>query len=528
VTGCLKLARHAARLDIVTSAVWALCLAGLCAAVAAVFPGLFGDAASRSAMIVMTQTPMMISMLGPVYGLENYTTAVMFASEMALFTAVAFGIMNIAFVIRHTRKDEEAGRLETMLSLPVGRLAAPVAALTDALALNILIGALTGIALPVFGGSAFSLNGSMLFGMTMAAAGFCFAGIGVLCAQLSSSGGACSGWAYGALGFFYILRAAGDVKGSDISLLSPLGWVGRINAFAENNWLPVAALFLIGLAFSAIGLFFRSRRDLQEGLLPSRKGRTEAGRALLSAPGLALRLCRPLIIAWPVCLFIVGAMYGSVFGDMEDFVGTNETIKAALNAPGISYAEQFLALLSAIMAITSLFPALFAALKIKGEENKGRLEPVLAAAVPRSSVLLSYACIGAAAPVITQFFSALGLYTAARAVGAELSAYGVFGGAFAYLPAIWFTAGIACALFAFAPKFTGFVWALLAYSFFACYFGKLFRLPEWLVYITPFGHIPQIPVEEFSAAPLIVLSAAAAALIAAGVAGFRRRDSVPG
>jgi len=55
---------------------------------------------------------------------------------------------------------------------------------------------------------------------------------------------------------------------------------------------------------------------------------------------------------------------------------------------------------------------------------------------------------------------------------------------------------------------------VFAYSFAMVYLGRLFNLPDWTTRITPFGQVPQIPVQSF-----------AAALCAAGLWRFARRDT---
>ncbi|MFP3339828.1 hypothetical protein R0J91_17750, partial [Micrococcus sp. SIMBA_131] len=54
--------------------------------------------------------------------LDNYTTGVMTAHQMLLITATIVGLMAIILVTRHTRTDEEKGRLEIIRSLPSGSL----------------------------------------------------------------------------------------------------------------------------------------------------------------------------------------------------------------------------------------------------------------------------------------------------------------------------------------------------------------------------------------------------------------------
>ena len=55
-------------------------------------------------------------------------------------------------------------------------------------------------------------------------------------------------------------------------------------------------------------------------------------------------------------------------------------------------------------------------------------------------------------------------------------------------------------------------------------FGVLFKLPAWVIDLSPFQHVPAIPAQDFSAQPLLILTAIAAGLIGIGLIGFRRRD----
>ncbi len=100
----------------------------------------------------------------------------------------------------------------------------------------------------------------------------------------------------------------------------------------------------------------------------------------------------------------------------------------------------------------------------------------------------------------------------------------LLGAALAYVPAVWLLAGIAVALFGLAPRAALAAWAGLAFCFVVGMFGQLLDLPTWLVDISPFQRTPQVPAADLSLGPLVVLTAAAAVLTAAGMAGFRHRD----
>jgi ABC-2 type transport system permease protein len=94
----------------------------------------------------------------------------------------------------------------------------------------------------------------------------------------------------------------------------------------------------------------------------------------------------------------------------------------------------------------------------------------------------------------------------------------------AYLPGVLVVASVAVLLMGWSPRFSGAAWGLVAVVFVIGYLGGLLELPTWLMNLSPLTHVPQVPAEELSAGPLVVLSLAALVAVAAGLAGFRRRD----
>jgi ABC-2 type transport system permease protein len=67
-------------------------------------------------------------------------------------------------------------------------------------------------------------------------------------------------------------------------------------------------------------------------------------------------------------------------------------------------------------------------------------------------------------------------------------------------------------------------WAVLAACVLLEEFGRPLQLSKRVLDLSPFAHIPKIPGGGVTAAPFLWLTLIAAALIAAGLVGFRRRD----
>ncbi len=71
--------------------------------------------------------------------------------KLGVFGAVAVAVMSMFLVVRHTRGDEDAGRLELVGAGAVGRLAALTAGLLTALLANLGVGLLVAVGLTVGG-----------------------------------------------------------------------------------------------------------------------------------------------------------------------------------------------------------------------------------------------------------------------------------------------------------------------------------------------------------------------------------------
>lgn len=513
------------RLDRLRIPIWVLALTFFTLIVPAAFKGLYSSQQERDAMAQTMANPAMTAMTGPA-DLNNYTIGVMTAHQMLLMTAAVTGLMSILLVARHTRADEEDGRLELLRSLPVGRLSYLNASLLVISAACIILALINGFGLYALGIESMDLEGSLLYGAALGATGLFFAGVTAVFAQASDSSRGTIGYSIAILLISYLFRAITDISNESLSWLSPLAWVTKAEVYDSNNWWPIVLMIAAAMVLFAVANYLNAIRDLDRGFLPSRPGKKYASRFLQSPIGLALRLQRTGIISWAIGMFVLGASYGSVLGDLESFFSDNEAMKQLLKpTEGVTLVEQFIPMLMIVISLMATIPPVMAMNKLRGEEKKERIVHLLSRSVSRTKLLGSYFVIS----VINGFFmislAALGLWSAGTAVVEGGLSFGmIFGAALSYYPAMLVMISLAVFLIGFLPKLSGFIWVYVLYSFIVLYLGGLFQFSDWIGSISPFGHVPQTPIEDFSIIPLLLLCVAAGVLAAAGFIGFNKRD----
>jgi ABC-2 type transport system permease protein len=537
----LDLTRFILRRERVTSVIWILLLVVFTMVLAPGMSAMFPDADARNNFAESFNNPLMVSMMGPIYGADNYTPGAMYGGLMLLWYIIAVGIMNIFFVIRHSRADEERGRAEVVRSLPVGRLAGIHAVMLAVVFVNAALGLLTGLGLAVMGVETIDFAGSMVYGLATFSAGLIFAAISALFAQLSSSTGGAIGLSTLALGVSYMIRAAGDAQtpvNDYISCLSPLGLAQRSQVFVENRIWPSLTIIAGAVVISAIAYKLCAMRDLGQGFIPARPGRRDAGGYLGSSFGLSWRLLRTPIIVWVLVLFALGASYGSVVADIDGFIGDSPEYLQVIGIPEevIEFmtdaekakviVEYFGMFVTVMMTLICFVPSINAAMKARAEEKDHRAEHILSRSVGRVKYLSGYVIWAFVSSVLMQLSTAAGLYFTTEAV-TEVNPFApgdLFTAFLAYLPAAWVMIGAAVFMIGLLPKAAGALWGFYGFVAFTSFIGGMLDLPNWLNSLSPMHHIPRIPLEELTLLPLAVLTVIAAALTAAGLVFYGKRD----
>ncbi|HEU4540903.1 MAG TPA: ABC transporter permease [Jiangellaceae bacterium] len=535
-TGTWRLVRLALRRDRIQLPIW---IGGLTLLTWSLVPSIIGfyptERERVEFAISSANSPVVLMTNGLVSGTS---IGAIVAAQGLLTLAIGAAFMSTLAVVRHTRQNEETGRAELVGAGIVGRHASLTAALVVVVGANVVLGLLTTLVLI---GNDLPATGSFAMGAGVGATGVAFGAIAAVLAQVFEGARATNGMAAGAIGIAFVLRAAGDAMGQVVdggirveslwlSWLSPIGWAAQLRPYDYDNfWIlgifAAAFVGLVGLAFE-----LTQHRDVGAGMRATRPGPAYAPQGLLSPLGLAWRLQRAVLVGWIIAMAVLGASYGGVGNEIEDFVTdsqTTEDIFADFGSAGASLTDNYFAAILAMLGIMAAGYTVQALLRMRSEEVGGTAESVLATAVSRPRWMASHIAIAVVGTAVI---------LAAAGVGAGLT-YGLIIGdageqmarmmqaAVVQVPAALVLAGFVIAVFGLLPRIAvALAWGVFTLFLVVSFLGPTLGLSQWVLNLSPFSHLPAAPVEDVSALPLALLLAVAASLAALGVAAFRRRD----
>lgn len=489
------------------------------------FVEVYGDPIEREAMAYAMENPAMEALFGRGIGLNDYTIGAMYSHMMTVMVLCYFAVLSILLVVRNTRAEEEDGILEMLRALPTGRVAHTTSAILLLVTTNLLVVFSTVLLIVPFGDESMTLEGALLTGGIYGTVGLLFGAVTLVTAQLSNNARGAMMGSFGILGFSYILRIVGDSGAEIFSWISPLGLLYGTEPFVNNYWWPVIVAQTVSWLLVVVALYLGQRRDIGAGLLPDKTGKHHAHSFFKTLPGFNWKLVRTSFIVWLVAVILLGISYGSVIGDLDGLIDGNEIIEQIIATDSeFSMAEQFISTIIGVLSIVVAIPAIQFFLRLKGEEKKGRTEVMLAGTRSRGSIVRMF-CQVACLLGLVLHLAQIGVFVgAAVAMEANVDTAQIWQAGLAYLPAIWVTIGLATVLYGWVPKASGWVWGYLIFAFVIHYFAGLFDIPEWIMGISVFHHIPQIPMDEWSWWVFIGLTMLAKILAIIGFEGYKRRD----
>ena len=499
-------------------AAWVVGLVALFAITGASISELFGTP-EKLAGYAASVGDSVIMLNGRIAGMA--TAGGVVANEFAFILSLALPVMATALVARGTRKEEESGRVELLLSARVGRLAPLVAALVVAGGAIAVLGAGIWIA-------TLSLDvdraGALFYAGSLIATGWVYVGVTAVLAQVVAHNRTLWMASMATSILTLLLRGIGDTRETWLTWLSPLGWQGQVRSFGDARLWPLLLALAVAGTLVALALWLDGRRDVGGALMPSNPGPRGASEVLRTQTGVTLHKHTVPFFAWTAGIVALMTTYGALMQVVLDTLAESPELVAFLGSPG-DLLDSVLQMIVRFVGFLAAGFALQALGGMRAEEVTGRLELLLAGRRSR----WSWMGIHTAVVMVGSVFVAVA-GTSAFAVSTAVSlgepqylgrivAAGLW-----QLPAVLVFIGLSVALFGALPRLQPVAWVTFAAALVVTMMGPTLQLTASQIRSSPFSLVGDSPGGAVSAAGVLGLCAATVVLVASGLVAFRRRD----
>ncbi|MFI5425840.1 ABC transporter permease [Aeromicrobium sp. UC242_57] len=521
MTGTALLIRQALGRDRFLVPAWIAILTLTCYASAAATSSLYPTVADQvRAAEGINASPAIIALYGPILDVDSLGELAM--TKMTVLYALFVAVMCIVVVRRHTRGEEESGRLELVGGTAVARTAPFMAAVAVGAMASIALGILAAAA-NIIGG--LPVSGSVLFAASWTGVGLVSVGVAATACQLSASSRTCTEIAAAIIGSFYVLRAVGDsTETTWLSWLSPFGWSTQLSAWsAPRIWVlllfPALAAVLLGAA-----TVLQARRDLDAGVLAARAGPRSGSPRLRNVVSLTMRLNAPSLLVWTVATAVLAIVFGAIVPQFDDLLDS-PSARAALERIGGAGALDdtvFAAVISVVTVVLTAF-GVSVVNHSATDERSGRTELVLATGTSRQAAFWSTALVAIAGMtwllLVTGAALTLGYTAAGGSPGGELVA-----ACLAQAPAGWLVLALTVLAWACRTAWSVVGWVLLALFLSLGQLGELLDQPRWVTGISPYSHSASMPAQAFDPGAAILLTVLACLGLLVAARRHGRRD----
>ncbi|MGW4790977.1 ABC transporter permease [Nonomuraea sp. NPDC004297] len=446
------------------------------------------------------------------------------------FLYVVSAFAAVMSVVRHTRGEEDAGRSELVRSAVVSRHAQLTAAMLVAVGNSLLGGLVTAVTLIGIG---LEPIGSLAYGAAVTVAGWVFAGIAAVAAQLARDARTATAIGLSLLAISFVMRYAGDASAQYwLKYLSPIGWSHLVQAYQDERWWMLGVSILAGAVLSAVAYQLLGHRDLGAGLLPERLGRATAPE-LRGPISLAWRLHRGLLVKWTAGVVFFAAAAAGLSPLGRDLLSRPSIVVDNIrNTLGVQPADAMLGAYSWYMILIlayaiALYPVLMT-LRLRSEETSGRAEAVQATAVTRLRWAAGHLVVTGLGTTALMVVAGLVFGTLYSVLVGDLTTDmpRFLAGALGAVPAAWCVGAVCLLAYAMLPRASAAiswtVWILTAAlgQVAGPLYGQWDGSP-----LEPFHYIPNpFATAPMDTRPILALLAVTAVLLGGGLLALRRRD----
>jgi len=499
--------------------IWVLALVGSLAGTAAAVASLYDTPAKIRTYADAVAGGALYAINGRVEGIDSLGGIIQ--DEFGFMAAFLLPLLGIALIAGSTRREEEAGRLELLLSGTPGRRSPVTAALLTA-AGTILVVTIASTAVLV--AVSVPLSAAVLYAASLGALAVVFAGLSALLAQVTLHARGVYIGGFAAVLAAYVLRGAGDAAGSWVSWLSPLGWQEKVAPTAGQRWWVLLVPLLVGGGLAVAAVHLAGRRDLGSALLSPGAGPDRASARLRGPVGFAAWVHRQSLLGWLAGNLVLAVVMGALAKQVLDAITGNPAMAQAVGAGGANPVDGYLAMVQVYIALVAVGYVVQSTGILRREEAEGRLEARLAGTLSRSRWLSAHVAVILVGLVVNVAVTSLAFGVAAASSMGDSGQLGrLVAAGLAYLPAELVFAGLGLALFALVPRAFGAAWAGVAAVAFIAFLGPGLKLAGWVLDLAPTTHVGNPPLGAVEPRSLVVLTAVALLLGAVAFAGFRCR-----
>jgi len=500
--------------------VWAFAAVGTLAFTAIAVARLYNTPEEIASYGQAVVSDALVAINGRVEGID--TLGGIIQDEFGFIASFLMPLIGLALVAGMTRSEEESGRLEALLAGRIDRRAPAVSALVVVAAAVAIMDVGFVLALLAAG---IELGPAVLYALALGMVTVVFAALAAVCAQVVLHSRGVYALGFVVLGLSYILRGVGDVSGTFWVWLSPLGWLEKTAAFAdEQRWWVLLIPIAVAIGLSILAVLLAGRRDFGAALYRQGPGEPSASAWLVRPLGLAVHGQRGAFLGWLIGSVALAGAMGALAQEVVDAILGNPSLSQAMGITKQNAADGFLALTQVYLAIIACGYVVQAIGLLRHEEAAGRLEPVLAGASGRVRWLGTQVLVVATGLVVVVVVSAL-VFGAATSLSTGDSGYvsTLLKCGLAYLPAELVIAALAVLLYGSTPRAFALAWAAFGAVTFIGMLGSGLHLPDWALNMSPLTHVGNPPVDDINATALVGLALAAALVASAAFVGFRRR-----
>jgi ABC-2 type transport system permease protein len=500
----------------------------------AAFAAAYPDQHSRDMLIKsFGSTPALGFMTGESKNIAQPASYAIYKS-IALTTLIV-AVWGLMTTTRLLRGQEEDGRLEPIVAGRTTKTSATVHILIGyaySLGLSFLI---TWLAIGALGADPkvnLSFGNAGLLALGVFLPGMFFASLGVLTSQLALTRGRAVAYGLGLLLFFFSIRGAANSVSdwNNLKAYSPFGWTDLLNpVLGPNTWwiLPTIIFSVVAIP---LALYFASRRDLGESILPQSDIAKPHYYLLGSDLDYSIRQNIWPFVWWTIGTIAYAGLLASIAKVGADALSSSPAFTKVIGSLGGNYNDLVIAFLGFGGVFTALILLVMSAVaigSIRNQEAKLYLDNILVQPVRRSAWLAKRISIIVSMAMIISLVTGYAIWQIATAQGVSLDLGLVLQNSIVLTGSVILLVGLGALLYGLLPRFAAIImYVAIVWAFVADILKALFSLNDAIDKTSLLHYVSFAPTKTpdwTTFAWLVVIGFIAGTL---GIIAFVKRDIV--